>query len=197
MKHLKKPGLTALAAFVLMAIGAASASATTLEVNGVAQNQSVAMSASLESGTSTLLKFTDGTIANTCTESSASGATSTFTASSSGAIGGPVSALSFTGCTSSPVTVDVRGSLSVEWISGTTNGTVRSVGAEVTVAAPPFTLTCRTGTGVDIGTVTGKATGGHATVDISAVLNCGFPAPSMTWVGSYVVTSPTGLGILK
>ncbi len=201
MKYLKMLGLAAVAAMAMAAFTAGTASATTLEVNGVAQSGAVALSASLESGTSALLQLTNGSFANTCTVSSVSGSTTKFTAESSAAIGGPISVLSFTSCTTSPVTVDVRGSLSVKWISGTTNGTVESVGAEVTVPSPIGNLNCKTGTGADIGTLTGKSgsvtSDKHATMDISAVLNCGFLAPSATWTGKYLVTSPTGLGVIK
>jgi hypothetical protein len=197
MNSLKTIGLAAVAAMAVMAIGAASASATTLEVNGAAQSVAVTFSGSLEGGTSTLWQSTSGAFVNTCTASSFSGKTSTFTAESSKPIGGPISTLSFTSCTTSPVTVSKAGSLSVEWISGTTNGTVRSVGTDVTVPSPIGHLTCETFEGIDIGTLTGKATSGTATIDISAVLNCGFLAPSVTWTGSYWVTSPTGLGVVK
>jgi hypothetical protein len=151
MKYLKMLGLTAVAAMALMAIGAGSASATTLEVNGVAQTGAVTLTATLEPGSSALLQLTNGSFANTCTESFVEGKTSTFTAESSKPIGGPISNLTFTSCTTPPVKADKFGSLSVEWISGTTNGTVRSAGAEVTVPSPICTLTCKTGEGVDRG----------------------------------------------
>ncbi len=196
MNYLRMLGL-AVTALAAMALTAGSASATTVEVNGVAQTGSVAWSASLEIGTSSLLQLTNGSFANTCTVSSVSGNTTTFTKESSGAIGGPISVLSFTSCTTSPVTVDIKGSLSFEWISGTTNATVKSVGAEVTVPSPIGNLNCKTGVGTDLGTVTGRKTGETATVDISSVLNCGFLAPSATWTASYWITSPTGFGFVK
>jgi hypothetical protein len=204
MKYLKILGLAAFGIMALMAFGAGSASATTLEVTGVTKNEGVTITASLESGTSLLLQTTSGGFANTCKESHIHGGTvAPFSAASSGAIGGPISVMSFTVCTKSPVTVDVKGSLSIEWISGTTNATVRSSGARVTVPSPvwPSPLSCETGVGTDIGTLTGK-TGSvesdkYATMDIHAVLNCGFPAPSATWEGSYLITDPHGLGIEK
>jgi hypothetical protein len=62
-------------------------------------------------------------------------------------------------------------------------------------------LSCETGAGTHIGTLTGKsgsvASDKLATMDIHAVLNCGFLAPSSTWDGSYIVTSPEGLGVEK
>lgn len=196
MNYLKTIGLAAIAALAIVTSIAGTASATTIEVNGVAQNKSVEWSASSEPGTSTTLVLTNGTVANSCALSSITGSTTTFTAESSKPIGGPVSGLSFSSCTSA-VTVDGRGSMSVEWISGTTNGTIRLVNTEVTVPSAIGTLTCKTGSGVDIGTMKGVATGGKATMDINAVLNCGFLAPSVAWSGKYLVTSPTGKGIVK
>jgi hypothetical protein len=195
MKHLKILGLAAVAAMALMAIGASTASATTLAVGGSKTNSAVKIEASLETGTSAKLQKTDGTFANTCTTSKVVGTTSVFTGT---AVSGPLAeketGLSFGSCTTEKVTVDASGSLSVEWISGTTNGTVKSSGAKVTVPSPFGTLTCETGTGTDVGTLTGTKTG-SATMDIKAVLNCGFLAPSATWEGSYWVTSPGGLGV--
>jgi hypothetical protein len=198
MKYLKILGLAAVAAMALTAFAASTASATTLEVKGVKQTGSTAISASLEPGTSALLQLTSGAFANTCTASSVTGATTTpFTVAGSGAIKGTISALTFTKCTTETVKTDAAGTLTVEWIKGSpTNGTVRSQNAEVTVPSPLGALNCKTGAGVDIGTLTGKATG-QATMDINAVLNCGIFASSATWTGSYVVTSPEGLGVVE
>jgi hypothetical protein len=193
MKYLKMLGLAAVAAMALMAIGAGSASATTLEVKGVAQSGAVEITASLEAGTSALLQTTSGAFANTCKESHVSGKTSVFTGA---AVSGPINSLTFTNCTTSPVVVDEKGSLSVERIGSTTNGTVRSSGAKVTVPSPLGTLTCITGTNVDIGTLTGVKEG-NAKVDVHAVLNCGFVSPSTTWDAAYTVTSPAGLGVTE
>ncbi|HEX6204942.1 MAG TPA: hypothetical protein VFZ29_03950, partial [Solirubrobacterales bacterium] len=79
-------------------------------------------------------------------------------------------------------------------IPGTTNGTVFSEEAEITVGSPFGTLNCKTNAGVDLGTLTGTKEG-HATIDVNAVLNCGFLMPSATLKGTYTVTSPTGLGV--
>ena len=191
MKYLKILSLAAVAVIAPMAIGVGSASATTLEVGGVAKNEAVEITASLESGTSLLLQLTNGAFANTCTESHVNGKTSVFTGTT---VSGPLSTLTFNKCTNEKVVVDKAGSLSVERIGSTTNGTVRSSGAEVTVPSPIGTLNCKTGEGVDIGTLTGKASG-QATLDIKAILNCGFLAPSAAWAGSYSITSPSGLGV--
>jgi hypothetical protein len=162
-----------------------------LEVGGAAKNESVALKASLKSGTSSLLADTSGFFANTCTSSTVEGKTEgSFTGSS---VGGKVSALSFSSCKEGNPTVDAAGSLSVSWISGTTNGTVSSSNAKVTVPSAFGTLTCTTPeAGTDLGTLTGVASG-TATMDVNAVLACG--AIDAKWTGTYTVTSPEGLGV--
>jgi hypothetical protein len=197
MKFTKILGLVACAALALMAF-ASTASATTLEEKGVAKNSAVTIKASLKSGSSALLNDTSGFFANTCTGSTVEGTTEK---DSSGdftgpTVGGAISGLTFKPCTREEVVVDTKGSLSVASISGTTNGTVRSIGAKVTVPSPFGLLTCVTasGEGTDIGTLTGVASG-QATMDISAALNCG--SITAKWTGTYVVTSPEGLGVVS
>jgi hypothetical protein len=164
---------------------------TSLEVAGVSQGESIAINASLETGTSTVLSATGGGFANTCTASTVEGKSeSPFTGAT---VGGKLSGLSFSSCTEEKVVVDEAGSLSVEHIAGTTNGTVRSSGAKVTTPSPFGPLTCTTGN-TDLGTLTGVASG-KATMDVNAVLNCGFFLPSAKWEGAYTVTSPEGLGV--
>ena len=193
MKYIKMLGLAAIAAMALMAfVGAGTASATTLEVEGVKQNKSVTIEASLASGTSAILKDKNGTTNDTCTGSTVKGATEgSFSAAS---IGGKVSSLTFTGC-SHTTHVLAPGSLSVTWTSGA-NGTVSSSGAKVTVVSTVFgaSATCETGAGTVIGTLTGVASG-NATMHINATtLNCGILGTS-SWTGTYSVTSPKGLAV--
>ena len=194
MKHLKMLGLAAIAAMALMAfVGAGTASATTLEVKGVKQTGSVAIKASLKSGTSAILKDKNGTTNDTCTGSTVEGSTSTTTGAE---VSGGVTGLTFTGC-SHTTHVLSKGSLSVAHTSGT-NGTVKSSGAKVTVVSTVFgaSATCETGAGTTIGTLTGVAAG-QATIHINATtLNCGILGTS-SWTGTYVVTSPEGLGVVS
>jgi hypothetical protein len=196
MKFTKILGLVAAAALALMAF-ASTASATTLEVKGVKQTTDVTIESSLKSGTSALLTDTFGFFANTCTVSTVKGTDSTKTTGT--VVTGPISSLSWgttaTPCKEGNPVVHKAGSLSVEWISGTTNGTVRSEGAEVTVPSALGLLTCTTPAegGTDLGTLTGVKEG-NATMDINAVLNCGITAK---WTGTYVVTSPAGLGVIE
>ncbi|MDQ2630073.1 MAG: hypothetical protein M3Y75_03720 [Actinomycetota bacterium] len=196
MKHLKMLGLAAVAAMAMAAFAASSVSATAIEVEGQTWNESVAISASLASGTSAVLSRTDGSLANTCTVSDVKGDTeSPFTGTT---VTGAVDSLSFNSCTRA-VTVHKAGTLHVAWIEGTTDGTVSSSGAEVTVGSPFGTLNCKTGSGVDLGRLTGTdgTPSVHAELHVNAVLNCGFLVPSATWKGTYTITSPTWLGVVK
>jgi hypothetical protein len=200
-------GLAAVSATAFMAF-ASTASATTLEVGGTAKNESVSISSSLATGTSAILKSTSGSTENTCTTSSVEGSTAKpFTAEVTkqnprGSIGGPISTLSWSNCTRS-VTVHSKGDLEVAWTSGT-NGTLYSKNAEVTVGAPivGYLICVTSAEGTQIGTATGVTKAQeeaeppikHAAIHISANLDCGI---SGVWTGTYTVTSPTGLGIVK
>jgi hypothetical protein len=97
------------------------------------------------------------------------------------------------------VEVIKAGTLSVERIGTTTNGTVRSTGADVTVQVTVFggtvPVTCTTNN-TDIGTLTGVGTGGTARRDIKAVLNCGSFTPSAIWEGTYTITGGHAIGVV-
>ena len=195
MKYLKMLGLAAVAAMAMTAFTAGTASATTLEVGGVTKNEKIDITASLKPETAAILQPTGGgSLANECSTSHVEGHTeSPYTGHE---VGGPITNLTFENCKTEKVEVVEGGSLSITHIEGTTDGTVTSRGAVVKVPSPIGPLTCRTGTGEDIGTLTGTGnTGSHAVMDINAVLNCGFLLPSAEWNGTYIVTSPTGLGV--
>jgi hypothetical protein len=185
MKLSKMFWLLAVAALALTAF-ASTASATTLETNGVKQAGAVTINASLL-GSSTL-SDTSNTFANTCKTSTVIGASTTWQTGTS--VSGPISILSFSSCTHEKVVIDTRGTLSVERIGFTTNGTVRSSDTEITIPATIgssiVTVECET-FHTDIGTLTGTASG-TSTIDINAVLNCGFFLPSARWVGTYNIT---------
>ncbi len=191
MTHLKMfaaVAMTALAAFAV--IGAGSASATTLEVGGVTKNEAVTIVGSLTSSTKLVLSRTDGSLANECSTFEIEGtAVSPFTGTE---VIGTGKTLAFGGCTR-PITAHQTGALIGKHIPSTTNATMSSAGAEVTVGSPFGTLNCKTGVSTHLGTVTGTATG-HAVFHISAVINCGFLVPSATMKGTVTVTSPTGIG---
>jgi hypothetical protein len=162
---------------------------TALEVGGSKKAESVEVTASLEASTKTILKDTAGFSKNECSASH-------FTSSTSspfvgGSVTGPVAALSFESCNRS-VTVHAPGRLEITRTSGT-NGSVASEEAQVTFGSAIGTLNCTTGTTTQLGTLTGVKEG-HATIDVNALLNCGI-IPSAKFEATYVVTTPTGLGV--
>lgn len=202
MKYLKMLGIAAVAAMAFTAFAASTASATTLEINGVTQNGPVTIDASLASGTSAVLSRTDGSLANTCTTSTAHGTTTVYTGTYvegplTGHGEGTSAGLTFGSCTR-PVTVHDPGTLAIDY-DGDTSGEVLSKKAEVTVSTPFGTVNCKTGEGTKIGTLTGATSisnpGVHAIMHINAVLNCGFLLPSASWKGTYTITTPTDLGV--
>jgi hypothetical protein len=194
MNYLKMISLAAIAAVAITALIAGNASATTLEIGGVVQSGAVMIQA--ESTAPTVIADTGGFAFNTCSKSSFSGTTSVF---SGAKVTGSLSELSFTTCTKSPVNVDNKGGLYIEWESGTTSGTVFAENTQWTIPmSSGFTLTCSTGSGTTLGTLDGvKSTSEHATLTVNAILNCGFLLPSATWKGTYKVSSPTGLGVVS
>jgi hypothetical protein len=190
MNYLKMLGLAAAGAMALMAFAAGSASATTLEVEGVAQNVSVSPILTLKSGTSMIIKDTFGVSFNTCTASELKASTaSPFTGET---VTGAVSTLAFSSCTREPIRTHKGGTLHVKWIAST-NATVTSSEAEWTTGSPFGTLTCKTGAGTHLGALTGVKTG-NAMLDINAALSCS--GVSMKWEATYTVTSPSGLGVV-
>jgi len=188
MKYLKMLGLAAVAAMALMAIGAGSASATTLELGGVTQNKAVTLEAEATAGA--VLAKTDGSEANTCSVSKVKGTTSVFSGTK---VTGALSELTFKTCKNESVVVDKAGQLYVEYEGSGTSGSVFSENAEVTVPTSfGFSVTCSTGAGTKVGTLDGVAAG-TATMTVNAVLSCGFLLPSATWKGTYKVSSALGV----
>ena len=173
MLNRKILGLAGIAALALATMfGARIASATTLSVGGVKQSQSVPIIMTLASGSTTTVTDSAGSTTDTCTSSEVKGKTEgSFTGAS---VGGAISTLTFTNC-SHTTKVIAPGRLSVAWTSGT-NGTVTSAGAEVTVQSTVFGISaiCKTGTGTDLGSITGMPSG-SATMHLDATksVDCG------------------------
>ncbi len=199
MNYLKMLGLAAVAAMALIAVTAVSASATTLEIGGVAQNKSITFAAS--AGSSITFSDTEGFSANTCSVSNVHGATSVLSGSKVTGSLSPTAGvgLSFTTCTASPVIVDQPGQIYIEHEAGTTSGSVYSENLRVTLPTTfGFTVTCTTvSSGTKIGTADGVSLTTHAPLTIAAVLSCGFLLPSVSWSGTYKVSTPTGLGVVS
>lgn len=187
--RLKTLGL-AILAMALTGLTAGTASAATVAIGKVTQTTSVTLTFSLKPGSSVTIRTTGGLFANTCTKAHKHGATvAPFSAKR---IKYTISEYWYGMCTEEPVKVDAAGSLGVEHTSGA-NGTVSSEGAEMTVPSPFGTLTCKTGAGTDIGTLTGVESG-NATLDMNGVVNCGI-IPSAVWEATWFITSPQGFGI--
>lgn len=201
MKVLKMLPIATVTAMSSLAFIAGSASATTLEVGGAAQNGAVFITASLTPKTTLTLSRTDGSLAHTCTESHLEATTEApFTVADPGEITGKVNTLSFTNC-DRPVTVHKPGVLHISRDPNTaTHGTVTLSETEITTSTVFGTVTCKTGSGVDFGTLTGATTaqnpGKHAEIDVNAILGCGFLVPSASLKGTYIVTTPTELGVI-
>jgi hypothetical protein len=195
MGYLKKLGLTTAACIALIAIaGASSAGATTLEVGGIAKNSSVAMTTTLKSGTSLIIKDESGFVVDTCTGSTIKGSSEgTFTGAT---VGGKISQLTFTGCTDVTVTLSL-GSWKHSWVFGSTDGEVSLSGVEVTLQYTPFgiSVTCKAGLGTIFGILKGVKSG-KAILKALSKINCGI-AGTLTWSGEYEVISPEGLGVVS
>jgi hypothetical protein len=192
MKTTKISAALATAIIALGMFGAESASATFLEIKGMTREGETSVTATLEG--STLLTSTAGAFQNKCSGSHLAATITGFAISAFG----PVSSFTFSSCTHEKVVVDKAGSLSLQYIGTSTNGTVRSTGANLTVPVPngfggTTTVTCTTSE-TDIGTLTGVASG-KARLDVNAVLSCGGILPTAKWNGTYTVTSPEGLGV--
>jgi len=198
MKYLKMLGLAAVAALALMAVvGARDASATTLKVNGITQTGTVEIGASLEGGTKIIWKDGAGTTLDECFGSEIEGKVTTVTGAS---VSGPLSKLTISLCSHTTTTL-APGHLSITQIGSTANGTVVSIGAEITIVSTTFgaSAVCKTGAGTDIGTLTGATNGTSntskfATLDLNGKISCGILGTS-TWTGSYIVTSPVELAV--
>jgi hypothetical protein len=193
MKITKMIGLAAM----VTVVATSSASATTLEVQGITKNESIAIEASVSAESSTTFQYTNGQPFATCAGSELKTATESPYTRMPGPVGGKVSTLSFSGCTDTFEVISM-GTLSIEHISGSTNGTVVSSGAEWRIGWPKKAIFCKTGKGTDLGTLTWGAPypDGHATLDVNAVLDCGWIFGEAVMQGTYVITSPTVLGVV-
>jgi hypothetical protein len=193
MKHFKRLAVTALAGMALMAWGAAaSASATTIEINGVTQNQSVEITATLEPGTSLTIKDEFATTHDTCTESELTFDTEApYTTT---LLGATITKFTVGKCTHT-TTVLAKGTFDIHHITGTTNGLIVWTGGEVTLQSTFFgaSAVCKAGAGTTLGTLTGKAAG-KAVFDLNAKVNCGILGTA-SWTATYTITSPEGAGI--
>jgi len=200
MKYLKMLGLAAVGACALMAfVGAGSASATILTCDGGTCAVGTVIHAENENGHVTLHPIIGDIQCASTVEGKITNAGSSTTT-----VEGSVSSLLFVGCTNGATAHTIKGG-SLILHTGTnqnTEGTVTSVGAEVTIEAFGFHCIFGTGTGVDIGLFTGsEKTGTNATFDIAATIpriggrSGAFCGSSAQWTGNYKITKPNPLNI--
>jgi Tfp pilus assembly protein PilV len=191
MKHVKILGLAAVAAMALMAFAATSASATTL-ISGTTTITSI--EATLTE--TAKLTETNGTVLDTCSQSTVSGKTTEDSAPELKGSG----TVTWGGCTVTTDTIK-NGEVGITWISGTENGTVKSYGAEVTTAI--LGLSCVYGTpagGLELGTLKGSETE-SATIEINKPVEFksgSIACPQSTvWKAKYKVTNPSPLKVVN
>jgi hypothetical protein len=203
MKHVKLPGLIAVAAMALMALlGVGTASATVLcktATGGLECGESWKYSGttkgSLKPETTAIMKSTGGTTENTCTGGSAEGTASAGGATST--VTGNTSGLTLSGCTS---TADNLTSCEgeIHSISGTSSGTVTVKGCNTTTVLNGTSCTYGAGAGVDVGIVEEGGSGAAAKVnEVTSKVAGGFLCPSSAVLEAEVVrTAPEGtLGV--
>jgi hypothetical protein len=186
MNYLRVIGAAVAAATTILAITAGTASATTLEISGVAQNQAVTIEASATEAI--VLAKTDGSEDISCAESHLNTTTSVFSGTK---VTGALSQLTFKKCSRESVVVDAAGQWLIEHEAGTTKGKVFWENFQITVPTSfGFSVTC---TAVSPIVVAILVAGFFV---IEGFLNCGVFLPSATIKGSYKVSSPTALGVV-
>lgn len=197
MSYPKLLGLAAIAATALTAfLGVGTAGASSIKVFGAAGSlpTGTVIEASLEAGNSTFLEDPSfNLVETTCTGSSLAVTISRVTPT--GSPKGSLSTLSFSPCAHT-WDVESKGELEIRNISGTTNGTVFSTGAKWKVFSTLLNQNCiaNTGTGTDIGTLTGAtAASSKATIDVSGLIPLeACSASAAKWTGKYDVSKPLG-----
>ena len=205
MKSFKMLSLAAMAAISLMAlVGAGTASATEL-YKLTSPNPSDTLGAgtelemSMKTGTSALWKETyEGEFLGNV-ETCLNGSTRIKIESAGGGEGvhpaGKLVGAGFGFC-AHWVTVLKPGQIEIQHIPGTTNGTVISKEAEVTITSTIFGVSCvtKTGAGTKTGTLTGATSStGFATFDVAASNVPYGICGTIDATGTFTVTKPAGL----
>lgn len=164
MKHLKTIGLAAIAAMGLMAfLGAGTASATTLCTTKdspdctMTYTEGTKWDESLKPKTSAKITNTAGEELATCTEVTIKGTTTITSTAKGKPFPMPIESIEFGGCNNALKTVKT-GTLDTEWIEGTSNGTEKDEGTEVTASILGVSCTYGAGTGTSFGTMVGGET---------------------------------------
>jgi hypothetical protein len=204
MKYVKMLGLAAVAAMALMAfVGAGSASATVLcstNTSPCPAGQKWPTGTQIEftvtSGTSANWEETAGNVLETCTSGKIKGEI-TNAGSSTEAVKIKATEVSWTSC-NVPTTTTGLGSLEIQNISGTSNGTLTmGSGFKFTQNTVLFgSCVYGSGTGIDMGTLTGGAAGSVG-IDVNTVLGGGegVCCPSAKWSEHFTLTGPSGTAL--
>ncbi|MGN6275766.1 MAG: hypothetical protein ACTHNP_07530 [Solirubrobacterales bacterium] len=184
-------------------LGANSASATVLctqtetpcsAANKYTTTQDNEIEASLEAGTTTVVRNTEGSIHDTCTSSSLKGHITNAGGSTSTVVWS-ITELTFRECTNTTTANNAAAcELEAHRITGTDNATATVKGCTWTITE--FGVTCHygAGNGIDLGIVTGGTMG---TIDVNAVINAIDNSSLLCPVTSvleakYTVTKPAG-----
>lgn len=148
---------------------------------------------SLKSGTSMVLKNTGGSIEATCSGGTINGL---IGAEAANVVSIETSEWTWSNCSHTADTIAV-GSLEIERIAETYNGTVKGKGAEWKFTIAGVECTYGLGTGIDLGTLTG---GTEPRLQVNSVINKtagGFLCPTTTVLeAEYEVTSPHALYVI-
>ena len=199
MRHLKIAAAVAAAAMALVALVASgTASAGVLCKNGTTTN---ACTEPYEAGTtlsatlsaSSVLTDTSGNKLDTCTGGTLK-ASLTSPGGASALVSASITEQAWSGCTVTTHTIK-PGELTIEYVKGTDNGTVRLKSNEVTVNVfSSCNYGPAAGSEADIGTLTGAK---GATLALNAVLvktSGGFLCPeTVKWTGTYKFSAPESL----
>jgi len=194
MRYVRTLGLAAVAAAALIALAAVgTASATVICKNNLSTEKcsepypkGTAGKASLEPGTSMLMKGPFGETIATCTESTVTG-TSANTGSATETVKSTLTSLTFSKC-NHPVTVKAAGTGELHWIPGTDNGILTTTGTTVIVDETLFGACQYVTNATSMGTVTG---GNPGTFDLNAKITSENGCPQGSLSGSYIATEPT------
>jgi hypothetical protein len=196
MNHLKMLGLAAVTAAALMAVlGAGTASATVICKNNLntekcSEPYPVGTKGTASLQGSGLIESLEGTVLNTCTGSVVS-STLENAGSATTTVKSGLSSITFTGCSSTVDTIK-PGSAELHHIAGTDNGTLTTLGTEVTTQIFGASCTYGTGASLDVGTTVGGNPGSMTLNTIFPRVAGGFICPEkVRFTGKYVATSPT------
>jgi len=198
MKYMKMLGLVVVAAMALAAfLGAGSASATVIchtKTSPCPQKwaKGTQVEFSVKSGTSASWKETTGIAVKTCTGGTIKGEiTNAGSETEAVKISVPASEFKWTGCTVATETLK-GGEIELTHITGTDNATMVFKGFEFTTTQSGISCKYGLGEGIDVGTLTGSATG-DAVMDINSVLPVtggGLCCSDVAWIEEFTLTKP-------